>query len=82
VSVQRQLLLTLLAALALGAAGSGLLTGGWVSENLSGDFADQASGKIDVGFTLATFLIWTGAFSAPLSIVGFIAVVALRLRRP
>ena len=72
------MVLVLLAAAVLGAVASGLLTGAWASENLGGDFADQASGQIDLGFTAATFLIWSALLATPLAIIGALAVLALR----
>lgn len=74
-STRRQLVLVFLAAIVLGAIASGLLTMAWVSENLSGDFADQESGEIHFGFTAATFLIWSALLATPLAIIGVVAVL-------
>jgi hypothetical protein len=83
-SARRQLLLVLLAAAVLGAIASGFLTTAWVSENLSGDFADQESGEIHLGFTAAIFLIWSALLATPWAIVGAVAIgvrVAMHARR-
>jgi len=78
-SLSRQLLVVLLVAVVVGAVASGFLTAAWVSENLSGDFADQETGAIDVGFTAATYLIWSAVFAASLAAIGAVAVFARRM---
>ena len=73
--VRRRLLFVVLGAAALGALASGLLTAAWVHENLSGDFADQVTGELDVGFTALVFLSWAAFIAAPFAIAGAGVVV-------
>jgi hypothetical protein len=80
-STRRQCLLVLLGAALLGAIPAGLLTMAWASENLGGDFADLETGKLDVGFTAATFLIWTALFAGPLAVIGGFGILARRASR-
>jgi hypothetical protein len=79
VRVRHQLLLAGLGATLFGAVVSGVFTTAWVGENLSGDFADQETGALDVGFTLGVFLIFTALFATPVAIIAIAGVLARAL---
>ena len=74
--MRRLLLVALLASAGLAAVVSGLMTAAWAGENLHGDFADQATGVIDVRFTSAVFLGWFAAFWCAFAFVGMTGVFA------
>jgi hypothetical protein len=76
VSLARQLVLGVLAAIGVGAIASGCLTWAWVGENLSGDFANQETGAIDYGFTATVFATWTALFATPLAVIASLVVLA------
>ncbi|HEX3920206.1 MAG TPA: hypothetical protein VHW60_22940, partial [Caulobacteraceae bacterium] len=79
VSVRRQLLLAGVGATLFGAVVSGLLTTAWVGENLSGDFANQETGALDIGFTAAIFLTCTALIAAPVALIAIAGVLARAL---
>jgi hypothetical protein len=79
VSLGRQLLVVALVALVVGGIASGVLTAAFVNQNLSGEYADQETGAIDLLKTTVLFLIFIIVFAGPLLIVGACGVVARRL---
>jgi len=78
-TMRRPVLVALIVSAGLAAVASGLLTTAWVGENLHGDFADQRTGAIDVGFTTTVFLSWFAAFGCAFAVVGMMGVFARAL---
>jgi hypothetical protein len=71
----RQLLAVLICSAIFGALISGFLTIAWVNENLSGDFADQETGQLDVNYTALVFLLCAGCIAAPIGLIGVVGVL-------
>jgi hypothetical protein len=81
VRLRRQLLIGGLVTIGIGAIASGLLTWAWFTENLSGDFADQETGAIHLGFTAAIFLTWTAALAVPPAVLISLGILLRWLAR-